>query len=63
VSVGISINSLVFDQEFVVDRILIRNTSIEIRQLEDGGWWVQGEVLGDLPQTLDAGRQAFGEKE
>jgi uncharacterized protein YhdP len=32
VSVGISINSLVFDQEFVVDRILIRNTSIEIRK-------------------------------
>ena len=28
VSVGISINSLIFDQEFVVDRVLIRNTSI-----------------------------------
>ena len=63
VAVGISINSLIFDQEFVVDRILIRNTSIEIRQLEEGGWWIQGEVPGELPQAQAGGQQALGEKE
>jgi len=49
VSVGISVTSLVFDWEPVVDRVVIRDTSIEIRQLENGGWWIQGGPLDELP--------------
>jgi uncharacterized protein (TIGR02099 family) len=49
VSVGISLNSLLFEGAFVADRIVIRNTSIEIHQLENGGWWVQGIAIDKLP--------------
>jgi uncharacterized protein YhdP len=62
VSVVVSINSLIFDQKFVVDRVLIRNTSIEIKELEDGGWWVQDTALDELPQAQPGGQQ-LGEKE
>ena len=49
VSVGISLNSLVFEGALVVDRVVIRNTSIEIHQLENDGWWVQGMTMDELP--------------
>ena len=62
VSVVVSINSLIFDQEFVVDRVLIRNTSVEIRQLENNEWLVQGTALDELPQSESEG-QPLGEKE
>lgn len=38
VGIGVSVSSLVFDRAFVVDRVSIRDTSIEIRQLESGAW-------------------------
>ena len=50
VSVGISVGSLIFDQALVVDRVAIRDTSIEIRQLENGDWWIQGNSLDELPK-------------
>jgi uncharacterized protein (TIGR02099 family) len=62
VSVVVSISSLIFDQKFVVDRVLIRNTSIEIKQLENDEWWVQDTALDELPQA-QAGEQQLGEKE
>ncbi len=49
VSIGISVMSLVFDQKFEVDRILIGDTSIEIRQLESGRFWVQGTPVPETP--------------
>jgi uncharacterized protein (TIGR02099 family) len=47
--VGISLNSLLFEGAFVVDRVVIRRTSIEVHQLEDGAWWVQGVAIDELP--------------
>lgn len=55
VSVGISVSSLLFDQALLVDRVVIRETSIEIRQLEDGGWWIQGRALDELPRPEGGG--------
>ncbi len=49
VSVGISLNSLLFEGTFVVDRVVIRRTGIEVHQLEDGGWWIQGVAIDELP--------------
>ncbi len=58
VSVGISLNSLLFEGAFVVDRVVIRKTSIEVHQLEDRGWWIQGMVMDELsPGQTRAPRQ------
>lgn len=48
VSVGISLTNLVFNRSFVVDHVGIRDTAIEVRQFEDGSWWVQGTEPGEL---------------
>ncbi len=48
VSVGISLTNLIFDRSFVVDRVAIRDTAIEVRQLDDGTWWIQGSEPDDL---------------
>ncbi|MDJ0712071.1 MAG: YhdP family protein [Woeseiaceae bacterium] len=55
VSVGISLTNLVFDRSFVVDRVEISNTAIEVRQLDDGGWWIQGTEPGDLATAHGGG--------
>lgn len=56
VGVGISIGRLVLEQEVIPSRILIRGTSAEIRQLDDGAWWVQGSPPGELlSRRLDSG--------
>ncbi len=57
VSIGISLNSLLLEGALVVDRVGIRNTSIEIRQLENGGWWIQGTALDELPGAQAGGSQ------
>lgn len=61
VSIGISLNSLLFDRDFVVDRVVIRDTSIEVRQLENGGWWIQGTAVDDLPTAHAGGPQRLGD--
>ena len=48
VGIGVSVSKLLFDRSFVVDHVLIRDTNIEVRQLEDGGWWVQGGPLDEF---------------
>ena len=63
ISIGVSVNSLLFDQEIVVRRILIRDTSVEVRQLENGGWWIQGTEVDQLPQARTSGQQRFGDIE
>ena len=63
VSVGISASRLLFEQEIVVDRVVIRGTSIEIRQLENGEWWVQGRPVGELPIAESGVRQRLGDVE
>ncbi|HEY5763401.1 MAG TPA: hypothetical protein VIS73_09375, partial [Rhodocyclaceae bacterium] len=48
VRIGISVGSLVFDRSLVVDHVFISDTSIEVRQLEGGDWWLQGSPLSEL---------------
>lgn len=61
VRIGISLNSLLFEQRFVVDRVEIRDTSIEVRQLESGGWWVQGTAINELPTGRSGESQRLGD--
>lgn len=63
VSVGISLNRLLFDQALVVDRVVIRDTSIEVRQLENGGWWIQGNAIDELPGLRPGAQPRLAELE
>ena len=63
VSVGVSVSRLLFEQKVVVDRVVIRDTSIEIRQLENGEWWVQGRPVDDLPTGQSGTPQRLGDVE
>jgi len=49
VSIGIALARLVADRTLVVNRVVIRNTSLEVRQLPNGEWWIQGIAVKDLP--------------
>jgi uncharacterized protein (TIGR02099 family) len=60
VGIGISVSRLLFDRKLEVDRLLISETSIEVRQLEDGGWWVQGTPVSDVPRAHEQGPQRLG---
>ena len=55
VGIGISVGKLLFDRTFVVDHILIRDTSVEVRELDDGEWLIQGSPIDDLSTGRDAG--------
>ena len=48
VSVGVALTRLLVDRKAVVDRIVIRDTSVEVRQRANGEWWVQGSPLDQL---------------
>jgi len=69
VSVGIALSRIINDRKAVVDRIIVRNSTLEIRQLEDGQWWVQGsppnELLPARPRSESGGEigriEVFGE--
>ena len=56
VSIGIALTRLLVDRTLVVNRVVIRDTSIELRQLPNGEWWIQGIAARDLPimQPADA---------
>ena len=58
VSVGVGLMRLLADRKFVVDHVAVRDTSIEIRQLPSGEWWVQG---GPIDQLLPARRGEGGD--
>ncbi len=49
VSIGVAFTRLVADRALVVNRVVIRNTDVEVRQLPNGEWWIQGIALKDLP--------------
>lgn len=56
VSVGIALTRLLFDRTAVVDRVVVSDTSVEVRQLENGEWWVQGSPVDKLlPARRSAG--------
>jgi uncharacterized protein (TIGR02099 family) len=48
VGVGVGLMRLLVDRKFVVDRVMLRETRLEVRQLEDGSWSVQGSALDQL---------------
>lgn len=59
VRVGVSLMRLIFEQALVVDLLAVRDTSVDIRQNEDGSYRIQGMPLDELlvssgtkPQTL-----------
>ena len=58
VSIGVALTRLVADRALVVDRVVVRNTSLEVRQLPNGEWWIQGIPVRDLPilQSGDGGK-------
>jgi uncharacterized protein (TIGR02099 family) len=57
VSIGVALSRLLADRTLVVDRVVIRNTSVEVRQLPNGEWWIQGIAARNLPvlQSDEAG--------
>ncbi len=48
VRISVALTRLLLKGERVIDRIVVSDTSIEVRQLEGGGWWVQGAPIDDL---------------
>ncbi len=60
VSVGVALLRLVADRKLVVDRVTLRDTAIEVRQLVDGRWWVQGMPVDELSQLQAGGAGDVG---
>jgi uncharacterized protein (TIGR02099 family) len=60
VGVGIALSRIINDRKAVVDRIIVRNSTLEVRQLEDGQWWIQGsppkELLPARPRSEGDGQ-------
>ena len=54
VSIGVGLLRLLRDRELVVDRILIRETDIDLRQDDAGGWLLQGTPLDAVFAAGDA---------
>lgn len=50
VRIGVGVMRLLVDQQLVVDRIVIRDTSIDIREREDGSFQIQGSDVNELLQ-------------
>ena len=48
VSVGIALSNLLFDRQAVVDRVVVRDSTLEVRQLANGTWVVQGSPIDQL---------------
>ncbi|MDJ0904400.1 MAG: YhdP family protein [Woeseiaceae bacterium] len=48
VSVGVALSNLLFDRKAVVDRVVVRETTLEVRQLANGTWSVQGTPIDQL---------------
>ena len=61
VSIGIGLMRLFVDHKAIVDRVVIRETSVEVRQLANGQWRVQGSPLDKLiPARNDDSSEATG---
>ncbi len=50
-TVGVGLMRLLVDRELVVDRVVISDTSLDLRQSEDGAWAIQGVPLDSLMGT------------
>jgi len=60
VSVGIGVARFIFDGQLAPDQIAVRDTSIEVRQLENGEWWIQGNPLDQLLPERAGGAKPTG---
>ncbi|MDJ0699585.1 MAG: YhdP family protein [Woeseiaceae bacterium] len=60
VSVGVALLRLIADRDLVVDRVTLSDTAIEVRQLVDGRWWVQGMPVDELSQLQAGGAGDVG---
>lgn len=49
--ISVGLMRLIVDRELVVDQVLISNTSISVRQADDGAWLIQGLPLDSLIGT------------
>ena len=54
VGISIAFIRLLVDRTLAVDRIIVRDTSVEVRRLESGRWWIQGGPAEEL-LTLKTG--------
>jgi uncharacterized protein (TIGR02099 family) len=63
VRVGVALTRLLFERKGVVDRIVIRESSVEVRQLEDGRWWIQGGSAKDLLSARTSGTKSISDLE
>ncbi len=61
VRVGVALTRLLVDRQLLVDRVVISGTSIEVRQLEDGRWWVQGSPAESLVEPRTSESDALSE--
>ncbi len=50
-SISVGLMRLLVDREFVVDRVVISDASLDLRQAEDGAWMIQGVPLDSLVGT------------
>ena len=60
VSIGVGLLRLLTDREVVVDRVLIRDTAIDLRQDESGKWLLQGVPVDDLFGARDVATPGGG---
>ncbi len=63
VSIGVSLMRLISDGALQVDRVVVRETSIELRQLENGQFMLQGSLVDDLREMQQGTGREFGEIE
>ena len=63
VSIGIALTRLLADRALVVNRVVIRNTELEVRQLPNEEWWIQGIALKDLPIERPGAGETLGDIE
>jgi uncharacterized protein (TIGR02099 family) len=60
VSVGIALGNLLFDRKAVVDRVVVRETDLEVRQLPNGEWAIQGSPISELIPARSAPTEGGG---
>lgn len=60
VDVGVSLIRLMRDRTLVVDTVTVRDTSVELRQLSDGRWQIQGSDPRDLLSASPADSGSIG---
>lgn len=63
VSIGVGLFRLISDRELVVDRVSIRDTTINVRQDEQGVWLVQGVSVEELLGARETSAGSDGEVE